>query len=346
MILSNKIYTMESVLKGHPDKICDQISDGLLDLFLSNDKNARTAIECLGTRDKIIIAGEVKSIYNVPVEKYCRELYKSITGFPKIEILNLLTLQSEQLSIPVEKGCAGDQGIMYGYACYNEYNCLPYGYWLANFIAKRLDKYKEESKLFLSDGKVQVTVSDDIISKLTINVQHFENTDLEMLRKMIKSNVLYDIEAQKVVINEDTGFIHGGFSNDTGLTGRKIIIDTYGGLVPHGGGAFSGKDPTKVDRSAAYMCRYVAKNLVMNGLAKECIVSVAYDFGQATPSMINVTTDRENSNKLTEFISKKFDFRPQAIIECLKLKEVSYLKTATYGHFTNECYPWEKIISL
>lgn len=342
----NNTYTVESVLKGHPDKICDQISDGLLDLYLDADKNAHTAIECLGSSDTLIVAGEVSSSVAIPIEKSCQLLYKQITNLPPVKVVNLISHQSFQLEKALESGGAGDQGIMYGYACNTTYNYLPYGYWLVNIIAKRLDLYRQKTYAFLPDGKIQATVSGNIIDKLTINVQHPTDADLEYLRTSIHKNILYDIDATNILVNDDTGFIRGGFDNDTGLTGRKIIIDTYGGLAPHGGGAFSGKDPSKVDRSSAYMCRFVAKNIVANGFAKECCVSVAYDFGKEYPTMLYVITDGSYSDRVTEMVQANFDFRPQAIIERLNLKKIKYMPTAVYGHFTNPDYPWEKIIQI
>ena len=235
---------------------------------------------------------------------------------------------------------------MYGYACNSKYNYLPYGYWLVNAIAKRLDVYREKTGAFLPDGKVQLTICKNSVVKLTINVQHSEDADLNLLNACIQKNILYDVEASNIVINEDTGFIRGGFENDTGLTGRKIIIDTYGGFAPHGGGAFSGKDPSKVDRSAAYMCRFVAKNIVANGYAKECCVSVAYDFGKESPAMLQVVADGIHSSAIMNMVQEKFDFRPQAIIERLDLKNAKYMPTAKYGHFTDPSYSWERIISI
>ena len=223
---------------------------------------------------------------------------------------------------------------------------MPYGYWLANLISKRLDTLREKTQIFLPDGKVQILVSDDEIVEISVNVQHVLNADMQRLNYQIREECLFDVKAKKMIINQDTGFVRGGIENDTGLTGRKMMVDTYGGLVPHGGGAFSGKDPSKVDRSAAYMCRYVAKNIVANGLAKECCVSVAYNFGEENPIMVNVETDRNNSNNISKIILQNFDFRPQAIIERLNLKGIKYQPTATYGHFTNDVYPWEKIVEL
>ncbi len=342
----NDSYTVESVLRGHPDKICDQISDGLLDLYLEADKSAHTAIECLGTSDTLIVAGEVRSSANIKITQSCQLLYRQITGLMPIKVIDLISQQSPQLATVIGQGGAGDQGIMYGYACRSKYNYLPYGYWLVNTVAKRLDSYREETNAFLPDGKIQAVLCENKVEKLTVNVQHKSDADLESLRTHIKQDVLYDINAANIVIVEDTGFIRGGFENDTGLTGRKIMVDTYGGLAPHGGGAFSGKDPSKVDRSAAYMCRFVAKNIVANGYAQECCVSVSYDFGQEHPAMIYVIVDGSYSSSVMEIIKTKFDFRPQAIIERLDLKKMKYMQTATYGHFTNPNYPWEKVISL
>lgn len=347
MIFPKKRYTVESVLNGHPDKICDQISDGLLDLYMSEDNNSHTAIECMGTGSTLIVAGEIASDASIDVEKNSKELYKEIVGDSNLKVINLLSKQSNQLASAIQEGGAGDQGVMYGYAC-NErnYNYLPYGYWIANLISKRLDTLREKTQIFLPDGKVQIMVSDNEIAEISVNVQHVLNADMQRLNYLIREKCLFDVKAKKMIINQDTGFVRGGIENDTGLTGRKMMVDTYGGLVPHGGGAFSGKDPSKVDRSAAYMCRYVAKNIVANGLAKECCVSVAYNFGEENPIMVNVETDRNDSNNISKIVSQNFDFRPQAIIERLNLKSIKYQPTATYGHFTNDAYPWEKIVEL
>ena len=346
MVFPNNTYTVESVLKGHPDKICDQISDGLLDKYLENDSESHVAIECLGTGNTLVVAGEVSTRANIAIEPICKELYKQITGFSCLNVVNLLSTQSRQLVNAVSNGGAGDQGVMYGYACNSQYNYLPYGYWLVNTLAKRLDLLREETHAFLPDGKIQAIVSNDAVTQLTINVQHLADADMEMLCSLIQDHIASDIDIRKTVINPDHGFVQGGFDNDTGLTGRKIIIDAYGGLAPHGGGAFSGKDPSKVDRSAAYMCRFVAKNLVANGLANECCVSVSYNFGEEYPPMICATEGGQVSETLTKYIIQTFDFRPQAIIERLNLKHTKYLPTATYGHFTDPLYPWEIITEL
>lgn len=344
MKYNEKTYTVESVLRGHPDKICDQISDVILDAYLEKDKMAHTAIECLGTRNKLIVAGEIKSSEEIEIESLSRKTYCEITGTSDIEVINLTSKQSEQLGDAIKVGGAGDQGVMYGYACKTEYNYLPYGYWLVNDIAKRLDELREKTKIFLPDGKVQAVVEKGKLKRVTVSVQHPLKCNMEELEKAIKEVI--NLDGAVVDVNTDKYFIKGGINNDTGLTGRKIIVDTYGGLAPHGGGAFSGKDPTKVDRSAAYMCRYIAKSLVANDFATECQVAVSYNFGEYRPAMIAVTADGEYSEKITRFVKSKFDFSPNSIIERLNLRFTKYYPTSRYGHFTDPKYEWEKICEL
>ena len=344
-------YTTESVLQGHPDKICDQISDALLDAYLALDYNIHTAIECLGSGDTLIIGGEVSGqIDSIDVEKVAIEVYRSIGYYNKLNIRNILMPQSNQLCDAVMNGGAGDQGVIYGYAIGSQYNYLPYGVYLSNLIAKEIDKYRERVDYLLPDGKIQITVNENHLEQLIINVQHKENVNLDFMTNDIKQNVLcqfVDCENVDLRINRKSKFYKGGFINDTGLTGRKLMVDTYGGLVAHGGGAFSGKDPSKIDRSAAYMARFVAKNIVANGLEKECKIAVAYVFGEEYPTMLNVSTDKEsNSPKLNKYVKSKFDFRPNAIIELLGLKNARYQPTSVYGHFSNPEYNWEQIISL
>ena len=344
MKYNEKTYTVESVLRGHPDKICDQISDVILDAYLEKDKMAHTAIECLGTRNKLIVAGEIKSSEEIEIESLSRKTYCEITGTSDIEVINLTSKQSEQLGDAIKVGGAGDQGVMYGYACKTEYNYLPYGYWLVNDIVKRLDELREKTKIFLPDGKVQAVVEKGKLKRVTVSVQHPLKCNMEELEKAIKKVI--NLDGAVVDVNTDKYFIKGGINNDTGLTGRKIIVDTYGGLAPHGGGAFSGKDPTKVDRSAAYMCRYIAKSLVANDFATECQVAFSYNFGEYRPAMIAVTADGEYSEKITRFVKSKFDFSPNSIIERLNLRFTKYYPTSRYGHFTDPKYEWEKICEL
>lgn len=345
-----QLYTTESVLQGHPDKICDQISDAILDAYLGKDKKSCVAIECLGCGDNLIIAGEVSDLNLIDIENVANETYHQIGYRNKLKITNLLTEQSNQLNEAINNGGAGDQGIMYGYAINNEFNYLPYGFYLANMIAKAVDGYRKTVDFLRPDGKIQITINQNIIESLVVSIQHIENISLDYIRDEVTQNILsnyIDTTGVKIQINENSHFVNGGFSNDTGLTGRKIMVDTYGGLVAHGGGAFSGKDPSKVDRIGAYMARFVAKNIVANDFAKECQVSVAYTFGNSNPAMLNISTEKEeNSSKLSDFIRTKFDFRPLAIIERLELRNTYFLPTASYGHFTNPEYNWEQIISL
>ncbi|MFV0331538.1 MAG: methionine adenosyltransferase [Dysgonomonas sp.] len=324
------LYTVESVLQGHPDKICDQISDAILDAYLEKDKNSCVAIECLGCGNNLIIAGEVSDLNLIDIENVANETYLQIGYKNKLKIKNLLTEQSNQLNKPISYGGAGDQGIMYGYAINNEFNYLPYGFYLANMIAKGVDSYRKTVDYLRPDGKIQITINQNIIENLVVSIQHIEDISPDYIRHEIARKILpgyIDTTGVNIRINENSHFINGGFSNDTGLTGRKIMVDTYGGLVTHGGGAFSGKDPSKVDRTGAYMARFVAKNIVANGFAKECKVSVAYTFGESNPAMLTISTEKEeNSSKLSNFIRTKFDFRPLAIIERLELRNVRLCK--------------------
>ena len=344
------LYTVESVLQGHPDKICDQISDAILDAYLEKDKDSCVAIECLGCGNNLIIAGEVSDLNLIDIENVANDTYLQIGYRDKLKITNLLTEQSNQLNKAISNGGAGDQGIMYGYAINNEFNYLPYGFYLANMIAKAVDNYRKTVDFLRPDGKIQITINQNIIESLVVSIQHIEDISLDYIRYEVARKILpdyIDSSGVNIQINENSHFVNGGFSNDTGLTGRKIMVDTYGGLVAHGGGAFSGKDPSKVDRIGAYMARFVAKNIVANDLAKECQVSVAYTFGDPNPAMLSICTEKEeNSSKLSSFIKTQFDFRPLAIIERLGLRDVRFLPTASYGHFTNPQYNWEQIISL
>ena len=351
MIFDNMTtYTTESVLQGHPDKICDQISDAILDAYLEEDKLCHTAIECMGCGDNLIIAGEVSQPNLIDIESVICQTYKNIGFTNQLKITNLLNKQSSQLNNAIINGGAGDQGVVYGYAVNNKFNFLPYGAYLSNEIAKAIDKYRRTVNYLRPDGKVQLTIEYDRIKCLVISVQHTDDVENDFIEHEISTNVLVpfldnaDIDIQ---INKNSDFINGGFINDTGLTRRKIMVDTYGGLIPHGGGAFSGKDPSKIDRSAAYMARFVAKNIVANGFALECKIAIAYTFGEETPVMVSVFTEKGvASPKLVNFIKHHFDFRPLAIIERLGLRDIKYLPTSTYGHFSNSHYNWERLISL
>lgn len=351
LVDDNRLLTVETVLEGHPDKVCDQISDAILDEYLKYNRNSNVAIECLGTGNTLFIGGEVFSSTNVNIETIANNVYRSIGYVNKLNIIENINKQSEQLRLSIENKAAGDQGIMYGYACNSEYNYLPYSIYAVNMIAEKIDSLRKRENKYLPDGKVQITFNKNKIDTLVINIQHKKETDIEELRNLILNQAVNSViptdEIRKIYFNNNSKFISGGFENDTGLTGRKIICDTYCGLVPHGGGAFSGKDPSKVDRSATYMARFVAKNLVANEVCKECKVSVAYVFGEEKPIMVDVKTDSIKSSKLAKrIISEQFDFRPKAIIERLSLDTFSYRQTAIYGHFTNSKYPWETIEQL
>lgn len=345
-----KRYTTESVLKGHPDKVCDQISDAILDACLAMNKYAHTAIECLGTGNEIVVSGEIDGVDSLDLSSIINPLYQSIGYNNKIIVRNLLRCQSAQLKKGLLLGGAGDQGVMYGYAINNKYNFLPYGVYLSNSIAKNIDNLRSNTDYLLPDGKVQVTMFEDNIETIIVNVQNTGTVEHSFLVQEIMQKVLSPIVNYpniNIQINKKSEFLSGGIENDTGVTGRKIIADTYGGLICHGGGAFSGKDPTKMDRSASYMARYVAKNIVANGFAHECKVALAYAFGEEYPVMVEIETEKEHTDKkLIEFINKQFDFRPEAIIERLGLRDCLYLPTAVYSHFSNPTFPWEKIESL
>ncbi len=301
-----KVITVESVLPAHPDKVCDAIADQLLDKYLECDANARVAIEVLGTGHTLLIGGEVASKENFTeeqIQKYASEILKESGSSPITEWIIRIHQQSPEINKLSRVG-AGDSGIMYGYATSETDNSMPYA---INIVHKKAREYFEQ---YGGDGKVQLTFDGrTIISE----VSKIQGRDFKL----------------------------GGFEADTGLTGRKLQVDTYCGLVPHGGGALSGKDPTKVDRSAAYMARFAAKNIVAAGHAKKCLVSVAYAIGRAEPLMIEAVD--ENGKSLAEFIKKRFDFRPAAIIERLNLSRPIYLQTASYGHFGRPGFPWEEI---
>mgnify|MGYP000857688218 CR=1 FL=1 len=344
-------YTVESVLEGHPDKVCDQICDTILDAYLEQDDSSKVAVECLGTGDYLVVGGEVFSAGVVDIETVARDTYKEIGYDTDLKVINKTNVQSEQMRQAVLVGAAGDQGVMYGYACDSDYNYLPYGVYVVNAIAKEIDMLRKRSFLYLPDGKVQITVRDDCIDTLIISVQHSRHTSIESLRELILNQAIARIlpieEIGRVLFNHNSTFYNGGFSNDTGLSGRKIIADTYCGLVPHGGGSFSGKDPTKVDRSATYMARFVAKNVVANRIARSCLVSVAYAFGLEDPVMLEVHTDNPTEDAhILGLVRASFDFRPRAIIERLGLTNVRYRKTATYGHFSDRTYNWERIVTI
>jgi S-adenosylmethionine synthetase len=343
-------YTTESVTSGHPDKVCDQMSDAILDACLEQDPKSRVAVETFGSHGTLMIGGEVTTNAKVDMSKIAADVYKSIGYKEKLKILNTVAKQSNDIAMGVDTGGAGDQGIMYGYATNETKEMLPLGVVLSHALARRLEKLRRDETLpwIKPDGKTQVTIEKGKVLTALTSTQHAKGISQEEIRKELIKHlfkpVLGDVQGIEILVNPTGKFELGGFAADAGLTGRKIMVDTYGGLLPHGGGAFSGKDATKVDRSAAYMCRFVAKNLVGNGYAKKAIVSVAYAIGRVDPVMV-VAYDERGKN-LTKIVGKNFDFRPKAIIDRLNLRSPIFRETAAYGHFGVAGRPWEEIIKI
>jgi len=352
-----KVKTSEAVFKGHPDKVCDQIADGLLDVLLSHDKDSRVAIECLIKDNFVVIAGEVTSNYSIDYAKETKRILEEIGYTDDFEIIGKVSEQSNDIKIGVDHLGAGDQGIMYGYATDETKECLPLSYVLSRNIAKRMDKVNRQySSIFGLDGKCQVSIVYDgdkarhistvVVSAQTkpgVSREEYEPYILEVLEEVLPCN-LTDTSTL-ILINPTGEFVKGGPYADSGVTGRKLQVDSYGTLVLHGGGAYSGKDCTKVDRSGAYFARYVAKAIVKANLAASCLVSVAYAIGVPFPVMVDVKAkNSEYSNdELRKIINKVFDFVPSNIIKELKLKEQTYQPLAAYGHFGNKDYPWEEV---
>jgi len=347
-------YTVESVTEGHPDKICDQISDAILDACLAEDPHSRVAIETFGSHGTLVIGGELTTRAEVDPVAIARNVYRDIGYTDDIEIIVRITRQSPDIALGVDVGGAGDQGIMYGYATDETPEMLPLGVVLAHALSDRLAWIRKETvegRLALGpDGKTQVTLERDPDGKLDIRVlvssQHAEWVGKEELRELLTRTLIDPVLCARgyipscVLINPTGRFVIGGFAGDTGLTGRKIMVDTYGGLVPHGGGAFSGKDATKVDRSGAYMARFAARRMVEEGFGSEIRVAVAYAIGMVEPLMLSA--ENEKGQDLTSELVKRFDFRPAAIIERLGLHRPMYRMTARNGHFGHAQFPWEE----
>ena len=367
----NYFLTSESVTKGHPDKVADLISDSILDEYLRKDKNSRVAVETMLSNGKVTVAGQVSSNGQVDIEKVVRDTLKKVgyddaensMDYSKCKIEINLTKQSEDIALGVDDGGAGDQGIIFGYATDETEEYMPYPIILAHKLSKKIDEVRENNILpyLKSDGKVQVTVEyvNDMpirIDTILISVQHSKEVELIQLQKEILENVILetvdpemlDIET-KFYINPTGRFVIGGTIADTGLTGRKIIVDTYGGIARHGGGAFSGKDGTKVDRSGAYMLRHIAKNVVANGLARRCEIQMSYGIGINKPISLYIDcfgTNRIAEGLIIKLIKERFDLTPQGIINYLKLKEPIYSKTTNYGHFARKGFTWEELIQI
>jgi len=345
-----KTYTVESVTSGHPDKVCDQISDACLDACLAQDIKSRVAVEAFGGHGFLIVGGEVTSNAEVDYEAVARKVYKDIGYDQQLKIMVNVVQQSPDISQGVDVGGAGDQGIMYGYATDETPEFLPLAIVKVHALAKGLEDLRKSGEIswLKPDGKTQITVENGKIKTILISTQHDEAVSQDEIKKVLIEKlakpIIGDISGIEILVNPTGRFVQGGFEADTGLTGRKIMVDTYCGLITHGGGCFSGKDPTKVDRSAAYMARFVAKNLVANGFAKECLVSVAYAIGKAEPLMVEAVNEKGES--IAEIAKSKFDFTPAKIIEKLNLRQPIYQQTAAYGHFGKENLPWEEIIDL
>ena len=379
--IMKNFFTSESVTSGHPDKICDNISDAVLDEFLSQDPESRVACECSVTTDFVLVMGEITSKAKVDVEKTVRETIRKIgytdknVGFSydSAQVVIKLNKQSPDIALGVDNSIeakengkdkndkigAGDQGLMFGYACKETEELMPLPIMLSHKLCEKLEEVRKSGELayLRPDGKGQVTVEYEFnkpkrVEAVVLSSQHDQTVTTEQLRKDLKEHVIdkvipakYLDENTKYFINPTGRFEVGGPNGDSGLTGRKIIVDTYGGKCPHGGGAFSGKDPTKVDRSAAYMARYVCKNIVAAGLAEECQIQIAYAIGVAKPVSVMINTfgtGKISDNQLEEIVVKEFDLRPLAIIEKLELKKPVYKKTSSYGHFGKEELSWEK----
>lgn len=370
------LFTSESVAEGHPDKVCDAVSDRLVDLFISHDAQARTAIEALATTNRIILAGEISALSLIDpqeIEQTVRDTVADIGydqpwfSWKNLVVENYLHCQSPDIALGVNNCGAGDQGIMFGYAR-NEtgFNCdyMPLAIQLSHQILRNIRDGRRNGALpgLQPDAKSQVTVAYEDgnpvgIAKIVVSSQHDDNISLEEVRKLIKPCIVAALPEgwlpadYDILINPTGRFVVGGPDGDSGLTGRKIVVDTYGGYAPHGGGAFSGKDPTKVDRSAAYMLRYLAKNIVAAGLAQECLLQVSYAIGVAEPLSLFIDTKGTSvipEQQILSMVRRLADLTPCGIIERLNLKRPIYAPTAAYGHFgrtpgNDGTFTWEKL---
>lgn len=363
------LFTSESVTEGHPDKICDQISDAILDAVLAEDPKGRVACETLVTTGLIVISGEITTTARVDYQKVARETVRHI-GYDRAKygfdcdtcaVVNAINTQSPDIAMGVDTGGAGDQGLMFGYASNETKELMPLPIQLAHQLVRKLSEVRRDGTLpyLRADGKSQVTVEYDNgkpvrVDAVVISSQHGPEVSTEQIREDVIDHVIKTtISAElldsntKYYVNPTGRFVTGGPQGDTGLTGRKIIVDTYGGAAPHGGGAFSGKDPTKVDRSACYMARYIAKNIVAAGIADRCQVQLAYAIGVAEPVSVYVDcygTAKIDEGKLSDIVRTNFNLTPKGIIETLDLRRPIYQQTAAFGHFgrSEDGFSWEK----
>ena len=375
--MKNYLFTSESVSEGHPDKVADQISDAILDAILEQDKTARVAAETMAATNLIVLAGEITTNAMVDYEAIARDTLKGIgydnpesgIDFKTCEVLTKFGYQSPDIAQGVDNAMddpknqgAGDQGLMFGYACDETPELMPLPIWLSHRLVERQAMLRKDGRLpwLRPDAKSQVTLEYENnkpkrIDTIVLSTQHSPEIDLKTLREAVIEEIIQPILPKsliqgdiKFLINPTGRFVIGGPQGDCGLTGRKIIVDTYGGAAPHGGGAFSGKDPSKVDRSAAYAARYVAKNLVAAGLCERCLVQISYAIGVAEPTSVMVDTfgtSQFSEEKIAQLIVENFDLRPKGIVEMLDLLRPIYRKTAAYGHFGRDepDFSWENI---
>ncbi|AEY67722.1 methionine adenosyltransferase [Clostridium sp. BNL1100] len=367
--------TAESVCAGHPDKLCDLIADNILDACMRKDKASRVACEVMATKGKIIVAGEITCSGKVDIRFIVKNVLREVGYNPwKFVVFVFVHQQSADIAAGVDTALevrngitdpyasigAGDQGTVYGYATNETSKNLPLPLVLSHRIVKRIDDCRKGKliKGILPDGKAQVTVEYEDgkprrVKTIVVSVQHDKDKTQEELSSDIRNNVLWQCfedfpfdDGTEILINPSGRFVEGGPAADTGLTGRKIMVDTYGGLASHGGGALCGKDPTKVDRSGAYMARYIAKNIVWSGLAEKCEVALSYAIGKANPVAVDVTsfgTGKITDDQLSNIVQEVFNLRPAAIIEKLHLRNAIYSDTAVYGHFNSSLFPWENV---
>ncbi len=375
--MKNYLFTSESVSEGHPDKVADQISDAILDAILEQDKNARVAAETMTATNLVVLAGEITTNADVDYESIARVTLKGIgydnadagIDYQTCDVLTKFGHQSPDIAQGVDNAMddpknqgAGDQGLMFGYACNDTPELMPLPIWLAHRLVERQALLRKDGRLswLRPDAKSQVTLEYEDnkpkrIDTIVLSTQHHPDIDLKTLREAVIEEIIQPILPKnliqgdiKFLINPTGRFVIGGPQGDCGLTGRKIIVDTYGGAAPHGGGAFSGKDPSKVDRSAAYAARYVAKNIVAAGLAERCLVQISYAIGVAEPTSIMVDTfgtSKLSEEKIAKLVTDNFDLQPKGIVEMLDLLRPIYKKTAAYGHFGRDEpeFSWERL---